>query len=174
MANKRKRKRRRVSAEELRETMAPTKDFDWENPYNEDELIVVTAQRLSPGHLFNMDSTSLIRAYRQDELNKKKPPVAEENDEESDTINNLENILNNLGYAAEIASISIVDPKTHTNIYSKDDCLKYIPAEKITEIATWAVENARPIKEGEDADDVDRFPGRGEKQEEPSVEEQTK
>ena len=45
---KNKKRKRRLNREQLRQTIAPTKDFEFVNPHDEDDVIVVTAQRLSP------------------------------------------------------------------------------------------------------------------------------
>ena len=174
MAKKnRKKRKRRVSPEELRQTISPTKDFDFVNPHDEDDIIVVTAQRLSPGHLLEMDSSSLIKASQQalSEVKTGKTD-AEETDVDKLQTNILENfdvIIKNVKYASEIASISIVDPKTGKNLYTKEECMLYFLPEWNTQIANWALAGARP-NEGEDADDVDRFSTEPEQQEEPVLE----
>ena len=65
MAKKNKKRKRRLNREELRQTIAPTKDFEFVNPHDADDIIIVTAQRLSPGHLLEIDSSSLIKAHQQ-------------------------------------------------------------------------------------------------------------
>ena len=67
MAKKKKRnkRKRRVSAAELRQIVAPTKDFGFPNPQDPDEMFVVTAQKLSPGHLYATGNSTLIRAISQ-------------------------------------------------------------------------------------------------------------
>ena len=258
--NKNKRKRR-VSAEELQQIVAPTKDFDFPNPQDPDELLVVTAQKLSPGHLYATGNSTLIRAiskktkpdsdtevaYDFEEhkrmlqegakvLQRRIEDVLESDDAEtlpeslqavydsdaerrihlrlnisedydkrmlqegakvlqrriedvleSDDAETLpeslqatylkgdqqiilqlhipqvidvdyDEIISNLDNAAEFASIAIVDPETLENIYTKEQCARYLPPELNVEITEWALEGVRPMQEGEDADEVDRFP----------------
>ena len=180
MAKNKKKRKRRVTAQELRQTVAPTKDFEYVNPHDDDDVILVTAQRLSPGHLLQMNNTSLIRAYRQQESNggktdteKQKTETGEEEQirTEKEILDNLDVIVNNIEYASQISSMSIVDPESGENIYTKQDCLLYFSPDFNTDIANWALAGARPIKEGEDADDVDKFSDEPEQQEGSELEE---
>ena len=178
---KRKKRVRRLDREGLRTRAAPTKDFEFVNPNDPDDILLVTAQKLSPGHLLNMDSSSLIRAYRQ------KPPEQgvesdTENEESSeqessrltqDILDNFNTIVSNIQYASEIASMSIIDPETGKTIYTKEDCMLYLLPNENTEIANWALSDARPIREGDDADGVDNFSVESGQQAEPELEEQT-
>ena len=198
MSKKRKRKKRErvASAEELRETVSPIKDFKFLNPLDPDETLVFPAQRLQPGHLLQMNNTSLIRVYKEaqtkiakskeEELNKEaipeveleiaEPEKTEVVDNEKEPANKTEElevdvlnaITSNIEYAAEIASMSIVDPETRQPIYTARDCLHYLQPAWNIEISTWALEGARPQKEGDDADAVDRFPAELEQSEEPA------
>ena len=153
---KNKKRKRRLNREQLRQTIAPTKDFDFVNPHDEDDIIVVTAQRLSPGHLLEMNSSSLIKAYQEkpDEV-----PQDSENDETvpGEILENFEVIVNNVKNASEIASMTIIDPETGERLYTKEDCMLYFLPEWNTQIANWALAGAKP-QEGEEADNVDRIP----------------
>ena len=180
MAKKNKKRKRRLNREELRETIAPTKDFEFVNPHDADDIIIVTAQRLSPGHLLEIDSSSLIKAHQQ-ASNKSKgngtqaadePDTDEPDTVDPDILDNLDEIVSNLKHSAKIASIAIVDPKTGKQLYTEEDCTYYLMPAWNTEIATWAVAGAVP-QEGENADDADRFPAPDEQQEEPAVEAET-
>ena len=179
MAKKNK-KKRRLSRDQLRETIAPTKDFDFTNPHDENDIIVVTAQRLSPGHLLEMNSSSLIKAYQQI------PPDIPQNDSDDDgknsdqnleaveqaLLDNFDVIVGNVKYASEIASMSIIDPETGGRVYTKEDCMLYLQPDWNMEIANWALKGAKP-QEGAESDDVDRFPSKPEQQEEQVLEEET-
>lgn len=177
MAKKNKNKRR-LNRKQLRQTIAPTKDFDFVNPHDENDVIVVTAQRLSPGHLLEMNSSSLIKAYQQI------PPDIPENNTDDDNNNqnleaveqavldNFDVIVGNVKYASEIASMAIIDPETGDRIYTKEDCMLYLQPDWNMEIANWALKGAKP-QEGADADDVDRFPPKPEQQEGQILEEKT-
>ena len=139
--SKKKKRRRRVSRDELRQTAAPTKEFEYVNPRDEEDIIIVTAQRLSPGHLFQINSSSLIKAH-QEQLEDVKPPEETQNIEntnedqlEKDILENFDKIVNNVKYASELTSISIVDPETGKNIYTKEDCLLYFTPEFNTKVA---------------------------------------
>ena len=168
--NKKKRKRR-LNRAELRQTIAPTKEFDFVNPHDADDIIIVTAQRLSPGHLLEMDSSSLIKAYQtnpdavsQDTEDAQEPDA----DVSKDILDNFETIVNNVKYASEIASMSIVDPDTGERLYTQEDCMLFLLPEWNTQIANWALAGAQP-KEGEDADDGDRFSSDSEQHETPEL-----
>ena len=66
-------------------------------------------------------------------------------------------IISNLQNAAQFASLSIVDPETMENIYTKEQCALYLPPGLNVDITEWALEDVRPMKEGDDADAVDLF-----------------
>ena len=172
MAPQKKRKRR-LNREELRQTIAPTKDFEFVNPNDEDDIIIVTAQRLSPGHLFEMNSSSLIEAYQQnpDALPKPNPEEDEPHtpvEVPQDVLDNLDLIVGNIKYASEIASIAIVDPETGERIYTQEDCMLFLLPAWNTEVANWALMGAAP-QQGEDADTADRLSAEPEQQEESEV-----
>ena len=195
MSKSKKRKKRRVSAKELRETMSPTKDFDYVNPHDEEDIILVTAQRLSPGHLFQMNSSSLIKAYQQEssEIEKvgqnaegetleqdenEETDLDETKDEEIDPdelqkniLDNFDIIVDNVKYASEIACMAIIDPETGKRIYTKEDCMLYFLPDFLTKISNWALNGAKP-KQGDNADDVDIFPSGSEQQEGSELEEE--
>ena len=171
MANKKNKKRkRRLNREQLRQTLAPTHDFEFINPYDEDDIIMVTAQRLSPGHLLEMDSSSLIKAYQRNpsEDDTQASGSPSDSDVAQDILDNFDTVINNVKHAAEIASISIIDPDTGERIYTKEDCMAHLLPEWNTKIANWALAGALP-QEGGNADDVDRFPPGSDEQEEPEV-----
>ena len=167
MAKSKKKRKRRLNREQLRQTIAPTKDFDFVNPHDEDDIIVVTVQRLSPGHLLEMDSSSLIKAYQQktDEVSQNSENDPEKTDEVPvDILKNFETIVNNVKYASHIASMAIIDPETGERLYTKEDCMLFLLPEWNTQIANWALAGAKP-QTGESADDADRFPAETEQQE---------
>ena len=175
MAKSKKKRKRRLNREQLRQTIAPTKDFDFVNPHDEDDIIVVTVQRLSPGHLLEMDSSSLIKAYQQktDEVSQNSENDPEQTGEVPvDMLENFETIVNNVKYASHIASMAIIDPETGERIYTKEDCMLFLLPEWSTQIANWALAGAKPQK-GEDADDVDTFSAGAEQQAEPALAEET-
>ena len=165
--NKRK---RRLNREQLRQSIAPTKDFEFVNPHDEDDIIVVTVQRLSPGHLLEMNSSSLIKAYQEYDKDAPKNSEIDETVPE-EILENFEAIINNVKYASEIASMAIIDPETGERLYTKEDCKLYFLPEWNTQISNWALAGAKP-QQGEDADDADRFPPGAEQQEEPELAEE--
>ena len=169
--NKKKRKRR-LNRDELRQTMAPTKDFEWPNPHDEDDIIIVTAQRLSPGHLLELDSSSLIKAYQQNTDESDANESQDSGEVDKDILDNFETIVSNVKYASEIASMAIIDPETGERIYTQEDCMLLLLPAWNTEVANFALAGAQPQK-GEAADDVDRFPNSDAEQEAPEVEKET-
>ena len=169
MSKKNKKRKRRLSREQLRQTMAPTKDFEFPNPHDEDDIIVVTAQRLSPGHLLELDSSSLIKAYQQNTDESDANESQDSGEVDKDILDNFETIVSNVKYASEIASMAIIDPETGERIYTQEDCMLLLLPAWNTQIANFALGGAQP-KEGESADDVDRFHSDPEQQEKPEVE----
>ena len=185
MAKKNKKRKRRLNREELRQTIAPTKDFEFVNPHDADDIIIVTAQRLSPGHLLEIDSSSLIKAHQQasnkskgngtqsaDEPDTVEPDTDEPDTVDPDILDNLDEIVSNLKHSAKIASIAIIDPETGKRLYTEEDCMYYLMPAWAAEIAKWAVAGAVP-QEGENADDADRFPAPDGEQEASAVEAET-
>lgn len=142
----------RATAAELRESV-PMKDFEWEHPFKENTVVVATGQKLSPGHLFELDKPSLIRMY--EDADTEDTDTTAEDTEVPDAVETAKN----LQQAAGIVSLSLIDVETGERLYTERECLHFIPPEKLVEISTWAVEGARPRKkEGDpDADDADRF-----------------
>ena len=174
MAKKNKKRKRRLNREQLRQTIAPTKDFEFVNPHDADDIIIVTAQRLSPGHLLEIDSSSLIKAHQQ-ASNKSKgngtqaadePDTVEPDTMDQDILDNLDEIVSNLKHSAKIASIAIIDPETGDRLYTEEDCMYYLMPAWTAEIAKWAVAGVT-TQGGESADEVDRFPAESEQQETP-------
>ena len=186
MAKKNKKRKRRLNREQLRQTIAPTKDFEFVNPHDADDIIIVTAQRLSPGHLLEIDSSSLIKAHQQasessaagegdtaGESDDKDIQASDESDAVNpDILDNLDKIVSNLKYSAKIASIAIVDPETGERLYTEEDCMHYFMPAWNAEIAKWAIAGVLP-QEGENADDADRFPAPDGGQEASAVEAET-
>ena len=178
MAKKNKKRKRRLNREELRQTIAPTKDFEFVNPHDADDIIIVTAQRLSPGHLLEIDSSSLIKAHQQasessaagegdtaGESDDKDIQASDESDAVNpDILDNLDEIVSNLKHSAKIASIAIIDPETGDRLYTEEDCMYYLMPAWAAEIAKWAVAGVT-TQGGESADEVDRFPAESEQQE---------
>ena len=161
--SKKKKRKRRVDRNELRQMVAPTEDFEYVNPHDEEDIIIVTAQRLSPGHLFQIDSSSLLKAYQEkpEDLNPEEIQNNEGVDEsklQEDILENFDKIVNDVKYASELTSLAIVDPETGKNIYTKEDCLLYFSPEFNTKISNWALAGANPQQKGESGDSVDRFP----------------
>ena len=172
MPKKNKKRKRRLNREELRQTIAPTKDFEWPNPHDADDIIVVTAQRLSPGHLLELDSSSLIKAYQQNTDESDANESQDSDEVDKDILDNFETIVSNVKYASEIASMAIIDPETGKRIYTQEDCMLLLLPAWNTQIANFALAGAQPQK-GENADDVDRFHDSDAEQEAPEVEKET-
>ena len=177
--NKKKKRKRKVkaSADVFKQMISPTKEFEFVNPDDEDHSVVATARRLSPGHLMELDSTSLIRAYALGNKKRDETALSEEGltDEEKEKarqkreVEQFEEIVSNIRHSAEITSMALIDPETEERIMTPDECMYYLLPEWNTEVSRWAIGGARPIKEGEDADDVDRFPDGGKGTDETAV-----
>ena len=145
MPKKNKKRKRRLSREQLRQTMAPTKDFEWPNPHDADDIIIVTAQRLSPGHLLELDSSSLIKAYQQNTDESDANESQDSGEVNKDILDNFETIVSNVRYASEIASMAIIDPETGERIYTQEDCMLLLlpPGTRRSPTSHWQVRSHR-------------------------------
>ena len=167
-------KRKKASVDSLKKMLSPTKEFDLINPDDPEDIQYVTVRKLSPGHLLEINNTTLIRAYKEAEKrsSNNEPKNANRSKEELE-IEGFEKIINEVKYSAEIASMAIIDSETEERILTKEQCMQLLLPQWNQEIARWALGGARPIKEGDEADDTDRFPKKSKQQETSPVEEHT-
>ena len=130
---KNKKKKRTANLKELRQMISPEKDFEFENPEDEDDIIVITARKLSPGHIMKIKDTAFIKAYQKRQIENElksdtekamddaqsaaqkaiKRFLSEENDE------NLE-LMNKANEAVQIAKQAFIDS------LSEDELDKYL------------------------------------------------
>ena len=169
-----KRKRRKGSLKALKQMVSPTKEFEFANPNDADDILYFTARRLSPGHLLELDNTTLIRAYRehQSQAEAENPEDSDISQEEAELVA-FKKIITEVKYSAEIASMSLIDEETEETLLTAEECMEYLLPDWNTQIATWALGGARPAREGEGADDVDRFPEESGRQDASDVETET-
>lgn len=153
---------RKASLQVLQEMISPEKPFKFENPENPDDIVVFLARKLSPGHLLNTHNTAFIKAYQK----KQEEDAAEEagnsngdavTAQEAVTKEAFDNIMSEVEYSTEIASISIIDAETKQNYLTPQDVMEYMMPEWHSEISTWALGGATP-QDKENPDEVDTFP----------------
>lgn len=198
MAKKRK---RRISRDELRQMAAPTEDFEFADPKAVRLLdsatlklaMAETAQASAESVLSAAEDTLSKRSESEEDVSEAEDVVSEAKKVLESTTEAVEtakedvaqaeqalesaevivltarqlsrghltgaqNNEDNLVYAAEIASKAIIDDETHKTLYTPEDCLAGIPPITLFEIANYGLTGERTGQEGQDAEDVDRFP----------------
>lgn len=149
--------RRKGSLEALKKMVSPTKEFDFLNPEDEDDILVFTARKLSPGHMLQLNSSTLIRAYKLQQQEVKNEEGSESKTQEELEMEAFERVLTEVESCAEVASMSLIDEETEETIFTKEQCLTLFPPEWLSDVSRWALRSIRPLEEGEGADDTDTF-----------------
>ena len=152
-------KRTRATLTKLVEMSSPTKDFEFINPQDPEEILVFTARKLSPGHMLRIKNPVFIKAYekKMDE-DDTKDNNTEDGNTDKPKKEGFEDTMENLEFSAEVASLSIVDEHNQTYL-TLDDVMLHMLPEWHAEISNWALGGASLLNT-KNPDEIDGFPNR--------------